>query len=268
VAGGSETGYALESNGTAWAWGDGQYGQLGNGSNKKLSDVPVRVSGLSDVVALAGGNADGYAVRRDGTVWAWGVGLGQLGNGTNSSESDVPVQVSGLSDVVAVAGGDSDGYALRRDGTVWAWGLGPSGQLGDGTYSSESDVPVQVHDLTGVVAIAAFSSDDSDIALCRNGTVWHWGAAPNGETAGTTSDVAAEVRGLSHVVAIAGGYDTEFALLRDGTVRAWGDDADGELGNGDHTAVVSVPIPIHGLNQVLALAGGTADDYAIVASRH
>ena len=38
------------------------------------SPVPVQVSGLTDVTAIAGGCVTGYALRGDGTVWAWGAG--------------------------------------------------------------------------------------------------------------------------------------------------------------------------------------------------
>ena len=44
--------------------------------------APVAVAGPNDVTAMAGGLVTGYALRSDGTVWAWGFGyVGQLGNG-------------------------------------------------------------------------------------------------------------------------------------------------------------------------------------------
>ena len=43
---------ALKSDGTVWAWGTNDRGELGNGNNIN-SNVPVQVSGLSDVVAIA-----------------------------------------------------------------------------------------------------------------------------------------------------------------------------------------------------------------------
>ena len=93
----------------------------------------MQVSGLSGVVAVAGGRYHSLAVKSDGTVWAWGNNwLGQLGDGTTTDRS-IPVQVSGLSGVVAVAGGDYHSLAVKSDGTVWAWGDNYHGQLGDGT---------------------------------------------------------------------------------------------------------------------------------------
>ncbi|MDA8065192.1 MAG: RCC1 domain-containing protein [Thermaerobacter sp.] len=48
------------------------------------------------MVAIAG--SSGYALKSDGTVWAWGGNVsGGLGNGTSVSYSNVPVRVSSLS---------------------------------------------------------------------------------------------------------------------------------------------------------------------------
>jgi alpha-tubulin suppressor-like RCC1 family protein len=276
VAGGGDTGYALERNGTVWAWGAGAEGELGNGTDQSRADLPVAVHNVSGVVAVAGGGENGYAVEKNGTVWAWGAGSsGQLGNGTLASESE-PVEVHGLSGVVKVTGGGSGAFALEKNGTVWAWGAGSSGQLGNGTLASESDVPVEVHGLSGVVAIAAFNGDESALALSRNGTVWRWGAAlvtavegvrlPAASSA-AGSDTPVEVGGLSGVVAIAGGVDTEFALLKTGAVWGWGDDEDGELGNGTHNYVSAVPVQIPGVHGAVAIAGGYTDAYAVVAAK-
>jgi alpha-tubulin suppressor-like RCC1 family protein len=82
----------------------------------------VPVSGLTGVTAIAGGSFTGYALRSDGTVWAWGYNAyAALGDGT-TTDSTVPVPVSGLTGVTAIAGGSFTGYALRTDGTVRARG--------------------------------------------------------------------------------------------------------------------------------------------------
>jgi alpha-tubulin suppressor-like RCC1 family protein len=237
----------------------------------------VAVHDLFGVVAVAGGGDTGYALEKDGTVWAWGAGAeGELGNGTNQSRATLPVAVHNLSGVVAVAGGGENGYAVEKNGTVWAWGAGSSGQLGNGTLGSPSDVPVEVHGLGDIVAVAAFNGDESDLALARNGTVWRWGAAlvtavegarlpAVASTAG--SDTPVEVRGISGAVAIAGGVDTEFALLKTGTVWAWGDDEDGELGSGTHNYVSAVPLEVPGVHGAVPVAGGYTDAYVIVGAK-
>jgi hypothetical protein len=85
----------------------------------------VRVSGLTNGIAVAGGIDHSLALKSDGSVWAWGAGYyGQLGNGTTGPEtcayslpcSTTPVQVSNLTNVIAVAAGNYHSLALKSDG--------------------------------------------------------------------------------------------------------------------------------------------------------
>ena len=116
--------------------------------------------------------APGLAVKKDGTVWAWGDNyFGQLGDGT-TQRRDTPVKVSGLAGVAAVAAGSGHSLAVKKDGTVWAWGSNVSGELGDGTTQNRR-TPVPVSGLTDVVAVAA--GYHHSLALKSDGSVWMWG---------------------------------------------------------------------------------------------
>ena len=242
-------------------WGYNRVGELGNGTTTD-SNVPVQVTGISGVVAVAGGYEHSLAFKSDGAVWAWGDnGSGQLGNGSTTN-SDVPVQATGLSGVVAIAGGFYHSLAVKNDGTVWAWGYNFYGQLGNGA-ATDSNVPIQVAGLSGVVAIAggAFHS----LALKSDGTVWAWGNNVKGQLGnGTTtqSDVPVQVTGLSGVVAIAGGEYHSLALKSDGTVWAWGWNRYGQLGNGT-TTDTPVPVQVSGISGVVAIAGGELHSLAL-----
>ena len=120
---------ALKSDGALATWGYNGYGQLGDGTTTNRF-VPVAVSGLTGVVAVAAGDYHTVALKSDGTVWTWGSnGSGQLGDGTTTQRL-TPVQVSGLSGVIAISAGQSFTLALRSDGTVWGWGYNYYGQLG------------------------------------------------------------------------------------------------------------------------------------------
>lgn len=109
VAAGSATGYALLVDGTVEAWGDNSWGQLGSGINtQQLSTTPVPVAGLSAVRSIAGGQYNGYALRQDGTVWAWGDNEdGELGNGTYTIFRNTAGAVPSLKNVVAIGAGES-----------------------------------------------------------------------------------------------------------------------------------------------------------------
>ncbi|MDE3155355.1 MAG: chitobiase/beta-hexosaminidase C-terminal domain-containing protein [Acidobacteriota bacterium] len=257
VAAGGVSSYALQSDGTVWAWGDNAWGELGDGTlTNRLT--PVQVSGLSDVIAIAAGTSHALAVKSDGTVWAWGKNAsGQLGDGTTSTRS-VPTQVSSLTGVIAVAAGDTFSLALTSDGTVWAWGDNSAGQLGDGTTTAHL-TPVAIPGLTGVSRIAAGSQ--FSLAIEDDGTgsgvVWAWGANGYGQLGdGSTVSRASpvQVTGLAGAVAIAGGADFALTVRSDGTLWAWGHNNNGQLGDGsntDRSTAVQVVLPA-GANAVAA----------------
>jgi len=207
AVGGDYHSLVLTQDGTVWAWGGNNYGQLGNGTYTD-SLTPAPVMGLSNVIAIAAGIEFSIALRSDGTVWTWGHNLnGQLGDGSNSDRT-LPVQVPGLSGVTAIFGGGWHSMALKANGTVWTWGENNSGQLGDGTTNSRNQ-PVQVAGLTGIVAIDGECG--SSIALKADGTVWDWGGSMVSGTYQVNS-TPQQVPGLAGVAAIAGGMDFRLAL--------------------------------------------------------
>jgi len=174
---GSNHSLAVKSDGSVWAWGANQSGQLGDGTTTNRSR-PMQVPGLTGVVAVAIGWDHNLAVKSDGSVWTWGWNhYGQLGDGTTTDRSS-PVQVPGLTGVVAVAAGSGHSLAVKSDGSVWAWGANDFGQLGDGTMSSRLS-PVAVPGLTGVTALAGGYAHS--LAVKSDGSVWAWGYNGYGE---------------------------------------------------------------------------------------
>ena len=93
VAAGDEHSLALGSDGTVWAWGLNNNGQLGDtipdintGTYIASSAVPVQVTGLTNIIAIAAGTGFSMALDTSGNVWTWGRNdCGQLGKATNIS---------------------------------------------------------------------------------------------------------------------------------------------------------------------------------------
>jgi len=139
-AGGGHSLAVLED-GSLWAWGDNDRGQLGDGGTTHQYS-PVRAN-VQDVVHATGAYHHTVVILADGTLRSFGMNdKGQLGNG-GTETSLVPVEVRGLSDVVNVVttggggeenpGGFGHNLALLADGSAWAWGCNDHGELGDGT---------------------------------------------------------------------------------------------------------------------------------------
>ncbi|MGD9732695.1 MAG: hypothetical protein AB7U45_10985 [Desulfamplus sp.] len=247
---------ALKTDGTIWAWGQNTDGQLGNGIITRCNSTPVRVTGLTDISAIAT-NWHTVALKPDGTVWVWGNNsYGQLGDGTTNPRRSTPVQVNGLTGVSAIASGEYHTVALKTDGTVWAWGSNYHGLLGDGTINPGRSTPVQVTGLTDVAAIAA--SRLHTIALKNDATVWAWGDNQFGGFGNGTyqsSNTPVHVTGLTGVSAIAAGYYYTLALKTDGTVWAWGSNYSGQLGNGT-TDKSNTPVQVVNLINISTVTAG------------
>jgi alpha-tubulin suppressor-like RCC1 family protein len=92
---------AIKTNGTLWAWGRNNNGQLALGDVTNR-DSPVQVGALTNwakVVAASG------AIKTDGTLWAWGQNYaGGLGDNTTANKSS-PVQVGSLTTWLQVSAG-------------------------------------------------------------------------------------------------------------------------------------------------------------------
>ncbi len=220
----------IRSDGTVSSSGDNTYGQLGDGTTTDRTS-PGPVDGLSNVIAVSAGDSNySLALTGDGQLWSWGSHLwGQLGTGSNSDQLE-PVHIDSLSHVTAMTAEYLHGLAVTSDGvtpdgTVWAWGINTYGQLGDES-DAERKTPVQVHDLSGVTAVAG--GHGHSLALKEDGTVWAWGRNTEGQLGLGNQNYAnqfepVQVSGLSNVVAVAGSMRYSLALKDDGTVFVWGD---------------------------------------------
>ncbi|MES2205603.1 MAG: hypothetical protein V4525_02265, partial [Pseudomonadota bacterium] len=148
--------------------------------------VPTQIQNLKDITAISLIHRHTLGLKRDGTVWAWGLndcnqlGVPDLPN--KAPFTTTPLQVPGLSDVIAVAAGRRHSLVLKADGTVWSWGqnidfetnYGGCRDPGDTPYTRQYRSVIRPVKLPGkVVAIAA--SAESSMALLSDGTVWIWG---------------------------------------------------------------------------------------------
>jgi alpha-tubulin suppressor-like RCC1 family protein len=116
AGGGGPHSLALDSAGNAWAWGNGYFGELGDGHSGSTANTstPTAVTMPSGVsfTGITGGGGHSVALDANGTVWSWGENTsGEVGNGS-ADNTDQPVQVSNLRHVVSIAAGVNHSLAL------------------------------------------------------------------------------------------------------------------------------------------------------------
>ncbi len=266
---------ALKNDGTLFSWGLNQFGQLGYVSNDICNPGPnafncaftARVVG-SGYTAIATGGSSSYAMRADGTMWAWGSNLtGQLGDGTTANRAS-PTQIA--NNIRQIGAGNNHAVALRSDGALLSWGdsfasariltptvvgqgftqvvAGSAGTVAmkaDGSvwgmglndasqYGAEPRVVLLPKQFaTGAVSIAIGGENAGYVDA--SGTVWISGANGSGQLGvGTAVNKTSPVligTGFASVATSAAGA-TVLAVKTDGTLWAWGANRNSLLGNG------------------------------------
>jgi len=311
LAAGGYHSVAVDKEGVPFVWGMASYGALAKGDSWRGGEekdlfafvwpygyrlAPLRVEAadpqlLEGIAALSAGRHFTLALKRDGTVVAWGSNdFGQLGDGSTEKEGPFyevgrmrsePGLVTGpgggdaLRGVKAVAAGYQHALALTKDGKVFAWGDNSGGQLGNGREEAQSH-PVEVLGIGGkgplekVRAVAAGTRHN--LALLEDGTVVAWGSNTsgqlgNGEKKNSAFPVPVQNPGgnglLAGIQAVAAGTACSLALGEDGSVYAWGDNSFGQLGDGTRRDSAR-PVAVKGLDGGGVLRGIAA----IVAGRY
>lgn len=182
IAAGGRHGLALLFDGTIWAWGYNNNGQLGDGTVGTDIKRNRMVQGLSsEAVAVAAGENHSLALLDDGSVVAWGLNAsGQLGDNRQSVKASMPVSVLMPSDVgVSTLSCSYQGsFAITTDGGLYVWGANSSGQLGTGTVADVLS-PVGLSLSSSPVKVVGGVSHT--MAMCEDGSVRTWGSNDYGQ---------------------------------------------------------------------------------------
>jgi prepilin-type N-terminal cleavage/methylation domain-containing protein len=245
------------ADGEAYCWGDGGFGQLGNGSDAN-SNVPVAVSTSGvlsgkTVTAIAAGYGHTCAIASS-EAYCWGMGALQ-GNSSGDPNSNIPVAVS----TAGVLGGktlelieaDNSHTCVTSVGLIYCWGYNSQGQLGTGNYSA-SYVPIATS-TSGVLSgktVTDISLGNGSTCAVASGEAFCWGGngstgtLGNGGTANAPSPSAVSTSGvLSGKTVSKITMGTYGCAIADGQAYCWGSGTDGGLGNGANSNSL-VPVAV------------------------
>jgi alpha-tubulin suppressor-like RCC1 family protein len=259
ISGGGSHVAGIRSDGTLWAWGSNYYGEIGNGTLGTKVTSPVQIGTDSTWAFVSSGSAHTVAIRKDGTLWAWGAdGSGELGIGTTATSVSAPTRVGTANNWASVSAGESHTVAVKIDGTLWAWGYNYYGQIGNGNSGTNVLSPVIIGADTNWTSASAGAHHT--VAVKADGTLWAWG---HDGTSATNVLSPVQVGADTNWASVSAGTDYTVALRTDGTLWAWGDNYYGQIGNGSSGSVVLTPFELSTDNNWASVSAGNRHAVAV-----
>ena len=264
----------LKTDGTLWAWGYNDFGQLGLGDRgagaATSRSSPVQVGTLAIWGSIAPGRKHSAAITTGRVLWSWGrnVTNGQLGDGTAVDRSS-PVQVGGGAAWVSAGGAGYHTLALQdpsllANSQLFSWGRNDFGQLGLADTVKRSS-PVQVGTLATWCNLG-FTSVAS-AALKSDGTLWTWGQGSSGrlglgDIIQRSSPVQVGALMDWSGISVGGAGQNHMAGIKiNGTLWSWGLNGKGYLGLGD---IISRSSPVQ-VGTLVTWSGVVAGSHHSVA---
>jgi alpha-tubulin suppressor-like RCC1 family protein/uncharacterized protein YjdB len=238
----------LVTGGDAYCWGSNRSGQLGS-SSSSFSANPQPVAGGIAFASISAGGAHSCALTTDGTAYCWGDNAsGQLGVGSIGSTSASPLPVSGGLTFASIAAGEAHTCGMTRDGSLYCWGWNFYNQLGSGTQTTPSAVPVRAASDLHFLGIGAGSAHSC--AIDASGIAWCWGDNLGGQLGigSSGSDLFAtpqRVVGSLAFQKLSVGRSHTCAQTVEGAWYCWGDNESGVLGSGS-TSNSGTPLKVLG----------------------
>ncbi len=190
VAAGSDFTFAIQSNGTLWAWGDNSYGELGDGT----TITRVQPVAVAEPTGAAPGSrwvrifahvpsTPVYGLRSDQTLWRWGA------NQTRPVPVALAATLPSGATLLDLSFSAQHCLALYSDGSLMSWGANSQGQLGIGAAAGTGIVTTPTPVITPATAASgtrwtAVEADaNQSFAVRSDGTLWSWGGVRwSGET--------------------------------------------------------------------------------------
>jgi len=258
--GNPQTVMATKKDGTLWLWGVNETGGLGqNQAEAQLAGAssPVQVGTDTtwgtvddeDGKFMVNGSTSSFAIKTDGTLWAWGnnTGTWAVKLGLNDEvERSSPTQVGTDTNWKSLAAANRSAIATKTDGTLWAWGNNHYGSLGQNTDSGN---PYQNNENARSSPTQIGTGTDwnrvimSGAAVKTDGSLWRWGSNFNGQLG--INQAPGDLAAVSSPVQIPGTWPAAqtgssgpsgfYGVKSDGTAWVWGSNTDGVLGLNEGT---------------------------------
>ena len=262
ASGSGNSTHAIKTDGSLWAWGFAQFGQLGDGTTVDKCSPVREICSATNWKDVCGVYAT-IALKTDGSVWTWGAAAcGALGDGTTvdkcspireicSATNWCNISMGGLTTPIA--------SAIKTDGSLWAWGDNNDGKLGDGTTTPRCS---PVREFSASTTWRQVSNGFRHMAAVKNdNSLFTWGQNNYGQLAsGTTVARCSPVREICNTTGwleVSAGECHTAAVRTNGQIWTFGSNTNGRLGDGTTVARCSPVVEFcSGQNWSQVSAGG------------
>lgn len=244
--------YAVMNDGTLYAIGGNQYGQMGieGISENKNTTTPTKIefpenSYIEDVIAYA---SSVYAIMKNGSLYAWGANYsGRLGVGDEVNRKiPVKVELDGkIRELITNTITKGSVYAIMEDGSLYAWGDNQYGQLGIGSDAAYQNTPKKIdfNNTSAKVKKLFYHNGYAVFALMEDGSLYAWGSNTygylgNGDSIDKNFPTKVLLPEKSVVQNIIDTSRAIYAVMQDGSIYAWGN---GRIINGNEEPI-EIPV--------------------------
>lgn len=232
VTGSSVHAFVIKNDGTLWATGSNNYGQLGLGDTIDRHYF-TQVGTDTDWAEITCRSYDSIALKTDGTLWGAGWnGNGQLGLGS-STNIDTFTPIAAGNNWTSVSMGWRFTVAIKDDGSLWATGLNSSYQLCLDDNLSRNTFTKRADSLTWQKAFAGYASTlliNTDGSLYGIGYNYYGQLGLGHNNAYQTTLIQIDSDAW---IDVAAGYRCTLAIKENGFMYGTGYNNNGQLGLGD-----------------------------------
>ena len=257
VFSGKFTAFIIKTDGTLWATGRNENGQLGIGTFENTNIFTY--TGIDDAKSVITGEAHSLIIKTDGTLWVTGLNAwGELGLGLADNAKVNIFTKTNESNVLSGSAGYFSSAIIKTDGTLWVAGSNSDGQLGLGDNTNRNTFAKTTLENVNYVSMGY---DFTAIINTENEVVKLKTTGKNDVGQLGLNDFVFRNTFTDTGVTVAEKVECGFnftALLRNGnSLFTTGGNSDGQLGLGDNTdRDIFTDTSVSGITSMTAAAKG------------
>jgi alpha-tubulin suppressor-like RCC1 family protein len=266
-----KSGYILDVNKKAWAWGLNSNGGVGDNTTT-FTSTPVAVCVPANVTfaQIVGLEQTAIALDTTGKAWAWGSnGSGITGtNAATATNYSTPVAVCLDLTYTTIRRGHFFITTLDTTGKAWAWGYNGSGQLGNNSTANSVLTPVAVC-LDKTFVVLGGARHYNTVAIDYQGKLWSWGENNTGSlginsTSTNKCTPVAVCTTLTFSRVTTNGHAHTIAQDISNKLWSWGLNSYGQLGDGTASSrLTPVAVCIPDSVTIVKIWGGYLTSFAL-----